>query len=102
LGSIGKLPVAIVSLDKGAAQENPDTPPFLLDTFMDSWRSNGTLLTDLGLSYDVKTNKYCAKATDQFTFTNIDYISSTYEYANDNDPSKFASYDDTQEAQIDR
>lgn len=94
LGNIGKLPMAIVSLDKGYSDgSNPIV--YGIDTFMNDWRSGqDQALIDMGLTYNDSAHKYCARVSDQFTFTNIDYISATdqnatytnpLDYMNDND-----------------
>lgn len=86
LGNIGKVPMAIVSLDRGI-QENGSTN-YDIDQIMDSWKNEE--LSNLGLTYNVNTKKYCAQVSDTFTFTNIDYISQS----KGDDAAKFMTFNE--------
>lgn len=87
LGNIGKVPMAIVSLDQGKTEAD-NSKIYLVDDFMEMWQKDE--LTNIGLSYNSDTQRYCAKISDQFTFSNIVYINSKT-----NDPYRYMTFDES-------
>jgi hypothetical protein len=79
--------MAIVSLDQGKTEAD-SSKIYLVDDFMEMWQKDE--LTNIGLNYNSDTQRYCAKISDQFTFSNIVYINNKTD-----DPSKYMTFDES-------